>query len=235
MSEKKLEKKVNPHAGHRERMRERFYKNGLEGFSDHEILEFLLFHVYTQKNTNDLGHLLMQRFGTLSAVFDAEFEELMQIDGIGERAAMLIKLMPEIARKYYGNEQTSISMKKPEARCSYFLKELCTRTDEVLLIGCLTDNLWLNSVHTLASGSPDQVSIDPQKLMRIALASGCSAFVLAHNHPKGIASASYEDIRATQSVRRLLENVRMRLVDHIIVADGKSISMLEHGCSFSEA
>lgn len=71
--------------------------------------------------------------------------------------------------------------------------------------------------------------------MRIALASGCTTFVLAHNHPKGIAVASYEDIRVTESIRRLLENVRMHLVDHIIVADGKSISMLECGCTFSGA
>ncbi|MBR6617539.1 MAG: DNA repair protein RadC [Oscillospiraceae bacterium] len=229
------EKKMNPHAGHRERMRERFHKNGLEGFSDHEILEFLLFYVYAQKNTNDLGHLLLQRFGTLSAVFDAEYEELIQVNGIGERAAMLIKLMPEIARKYYGNDRISVSLKKSEARCSYFLKELGTRSEEVILLGCLTDHWRLHSLYTLATGSPDQVQIDPQKLMRLALASGCTTFVLAHNHPKGIAVASYEDIRVTESIRRLLENVRMHLVDHIIVADGKSISMLECGCTFSGA
>lgn len=233
MPEKNQKKKVNPHAGHRERMRERFYKNGLDGFSDHEILEILLFYVYAQKNTNDLGHLLLQRFGTLNAVFDAEYEELLQVEGIGERAAMLIKLMPEIARKYYGNDRVNISMKKAESRCSYFLKELSARSEEVVMLACLTDNWWLHSLHTVASGSPDQVQIDPQKLMRIALASGCTTFVLAHNHPKGIAIASYEDIMVTDSIRRLLENVRLRLVDHIIVADGRSISMLETGCSFS--
>lgn len=225
-------KAPNPHAGHRERMRERFYKNGMEGFSDHEILEFLLFYVYAQKNTNDLGHALMDRFGTLNAVFDADIAELLQVDGIGDRAAMLIKLIPEIARKYYGNDRGSVSMLKADARCSYFLKELSARSEEVVLLGCLNDSWWLQSVHTLASGSPDQVQIDPQKLMRIALASGCTMFVLAHNHPKGLAVASYEDIRATESIRKLLDGVRLHLVDHVIVADGKSISMLDTGCCF---
>ncbi len=234
MSDKSPKKEQNAHSGHRERVRERFYKNGLEGFSDHEILEFLLFYVYAQKNTNDIGHDLLQRFGSLNAVFDAEYEELVQVKGVGERAAMLLKLIPEVSRKYHGNERTKILMRKAEARCRYFQKELDDRHEEHVILGCLNDQWWLQSIHTIALGIPDQVQINPQKLLRTALASGCSNFVLAHNHPKGAALASYEDIRVTENIRRLFESVQLHLVDHIIVADGKSISMLETGCCFCD-
>ncbi len=234
MSAKNKETDVNPHSGHRERVRERFYRNGLDGFSDHEILEFLLFYVYAQKNTNDIGHDLLRRFGSLNGVFDAEYEELLQVKGVGERAAMLLKLIPEISHKYHGNERLKVQMRKAEVRCRYFQKELDGRSDEHVILGCLNDQWWLQSIHTIASGIPDQVQINPQKLLRAALASGCSNFVLAHNHPKGMAVASYEDIRVTENIRRLFESVQFRLVDHIIVGDGKSISMLETGCCFCD-
>ncbi len=229
------EKKTNPHAGHRERMRERFYKNGLEGFSDHEILEFLLFYVYAQKNTNEIGHALIQQFGSLTGVLDAEYEELVRVKGVGDRAAMLIKLLPEMFRRYnHGNDTFRCLMLRAEARCNFYRNYLCDRKQEVVCLGCLNDQMWQRNVFEIASGTPDHVHIEPQKLMRIALASGCSNFVLAHNHPVGKAAASYEDIVTTDTIAHIFKSVQLNLVDHIIVAGNKSISMKQTGAYFNE-
>ena len=83
------------HAGHRQRMKERFLAGGLEGFSDHEVLELILFYAIPRRDVNELSHKLVERFGSFRAVFDADFEDLLKVDGIGENAALLIKLMAE--------------------------------------------------------------------------------------------------------------------------------------------
>lgn len=88
------------HDGHRERMKSRFVEAGLDGFNDHNALEMLLFYAVPRKDTNELAHRLLKQFGSLASVFEAKHEELMRVDGIGENAATLIKLIPEISRRY---------------------------------------------------------------------------------------------------------------------------------------
>ena len=85
---------------HRERVRKRFLREGLEHFEQHNQLELLLFYAIPQRDTNGIAHDLIQRFGSISRVMDASVEELMTVDGIGERAAVLLKLVPALARSY---------------------------------------------------------------------------------------------------------------------------------------
>ena len=87
------------HAGHRQRMRERFRTQGLDGFAPHEVLELMLFYAIPQKNVNPLAHRLLERFGTLHGVLQASVEQLMQVDGIGETAATLLSLFAHSARQ----------------------------------------------------------------------------------------------------------------------------------------
>ena len=87
------------HDGHRERMRRRFLENDLDGFADHEALELLLYYVIPRGDVNPIAHALMDRFGSLSGVFSAPAELLVQVEGVGERTAMLLRLVPQIARK----------------------------------------------------------------------------------------------------------------------------------------
>ena len=87
------------HAGHRQRMRERFRAGGLEGFADHEVLELMLFYAIPQRNVNPLAHRLLDRFGTLHAVLEAPVEELMKVEGVGQYAALLLSLFSHAARR----------------------------------------------------------------------------------------------------------------------------------------
>ena len=94
------QEKKNVHEGHRDRLRQRFLQEGLENFQDHNVLELLLFYSIPRKDTNEEAHNLINRFGSLSGVFDASFEELCEVKGIGENSAALIKIMPELFKKY---------------------------------------------------------------------------------------------------------------------------------------
>lgn len=84
------------HAGHRHRMRQRFLASGLEGFQEHEILELLLFYAVPRRDVNTMAHMLIQRFGNLSAVLDAPEEELCAIPGVGPRVANFLRLIPQL-------------------------------------------------------------------------------------------------------------------------------------------
>ena len=88
------------HDGHRQRMKSRFLEAGLDGFNDHNALEMLLFYALPRKDTNELAHKLLNHFGSLAAVLEADQKALSERDGIGENAAVLLKLIPAISRRY---------------------------------------------------------------------------------------------------------------------------------------
>ena len=88
------------HDGHRKRVIDTFLQNGMDGMHPHEILEMLLFYAIPRKDTNETAHLLLDTFGSLSAVFDAPYEELLKVNGIGQNTAALLKMIPQLARAY---------------------------------------------------------------------------------------------------------------------------------------
>ena len=94
------------HDGHRQRLKNKFLENGFLGFEPHNILELLLFYSIPRRDTNEIAHKLLNHFGSLKAVFNASFDELIQVDGIKENSATLIKMVPMIAREYVSNDLT---------------------------------------------------------------------------------------------------------------------------------
>ena len=96
----------NPHKDHRSRLRCRFLSEGLSSIPDHNILELLLFFAIPRKDTNEIAHSLIDKFGSLSGVFDADYNLLINTEGIGENAATLIKLIPSLARAYLMDKET---------------------------------------------------------------------------------------------------------------------------------
>ena len=94
------EKKPNLHEGHRKRVKERFIKFGVDSFTDVQLLETLLFYAVPKKDTNDTAHLLLDTFGgTFAKVLNADYKELVKVNGIGENAASLIKFVQMVSKK----------------------------------------------------------------------------------------------------------------------------------------
>ncbi|MCQ2463366.1 MAG: DNA repair protein RadC, partial [Clostridia bacterium] len=95
---------VQVHAGHRARQRQRFLESGdFRGFADHNVLEMLLFYSIPRRDTNELAHALINRFGSLQRVFEASYEDLLKVDGISENSACLIKMVLPLYRRYAEN------------------------------------------------------------------------------------------------------------------------------------
>lgn len=87
------------HDGHRDRMRRQLKTSGMDSLSDVQVLEVLLYYAAPRGDTNPTAHALLSRFGTLDSVFSAPESELKKVNGVGDAAAQLIRLVPQVARR----------------------------------------------------------------------------------------------------------------------------------------
>ena len=218
------------HDGHREKMRQRFMTGGLDAFADHEILELLLYYASPRRDTNPIAHALMERYGSLPAVLAAPMEDLKRTEGIGESAAVLLHLVPQVCRRarlaQVGEDQVLNSSERAGA---YLLECFDGESREVIYQLCLDRKGKLLACKRLGEGSVASADLDVRRLVENAILTGASAVILAHNHPSGVALPSDGDYTATMRVRAALNAIGIELADHIIVADGDFVSMADSG------
>lgn len=221
------------HTGHRTRLRQRFLQEGLDQFTDIQVLELLLFYCIPQKDTNPIAHALLEHFGSLSQVLDAPVEELQKVNGISEYSAAFLQLVTQVGR-YYLTDRTSRIRVLPtlESCAEYMVPFFFGRKVEMVFLLCLDGKCKVLCCRKIAEGNVNSTGISVRKVVEQALAANASAVVLAHNHPAGLAVPSQEDIQTTRRIAAALQAVEIRLVDHIVVADDDYVSMVQSGYSF---
>jgi DNA repair protein RadC len=218
------------HDGHREKMRQRFLTTGLEGFADHEALELLLYYALPRRDTNPIAHALMARYGSLAGVLSAPAEDLQTVPGIGESAAILLKLIPQLVRKARLAEAEQETVLSSTERAGAYLLELFSgQQKEVIYQLCLDRKGKLLVCRRLSEGGITTAQLDIRALVENAILSQASSVILSHNHPSGIALPSAEDYAATDSAKRALATIGVDLLDHIIVADHDFVSLADSG------
>ena len=218
------------HEGHRLRLKSRFIENGLDSFEDHNALELLLFYTQPRRDTNQIAHRLIDRFGTFDAVFDATIDELKQVEGIGENAAIFLKLIIAANRRYMISKNKGGQILNSTEKAGKFLvPRFYGERDEVVYMVCLDAKHKAINCKLLFRGSVDTASINVRKVVENALAYNSMSAILAHNHISGVALPSEEDKDTTLRVIEALRAVDVKLTDHIIVADGDFVSMADNG------
>ncbi len=220
-------KPENLHENHRARIRETFKRTGADGMSDHNLLELLLFYSIPRKDTNEIAHRLIAAFGSLSRVFDASYEELMEIDGIGESSALLISMIPSICRRYIESSNSpKVNLSEPEEAMNYIIRKYYgSNKVESFYMLCLDAVGNLLNCCKLGEGTPGSVIVDKRKVLETALRNKADKVIFAHNHPNGIAAPSKDDISMTSELSSVLFSVGIRLADHIIVAGNEAVSL----------
>lgn len=220
----------NPHKGHRARLKTEFLARGLAGVPDHRALELLLCYAIPQGDVNPLAHRLLDTFGSLSGVFNATPEQLMQVKGMGAHAACLIKLIPEIGGRYQADRSRLGDILDTTDRLGEYLSpEFFGQRNEVTVILCLDAKCKALHCRQLAEGSADSTSLSLRKMMEIAFACNASQVVLAHNHTSNIAMPSREDILATKLAYDAFQQVDILLRDHLIFSHDDFISLRDSG------
>ena len=217
------------HDGHREKVRARFLTAGLDAFADHEALELLLYYAIPRRDTNPIAHSLMERYGSLSAVLEAPVEDLRKVEGVGESAAILLRLVPQLSRRARLADVQETVLNSTERAGTSLLELFSGLSREVLYQLCLDRKGKLLACKRLSEGSANNTDLNIRLLMENAILTSASAVILSHNHPSGIALPSRDDINTTEQARTALETIGVKLADHIIVADGDFVSMADSG------
>ena len=218
------------HDGHRERMRKQLKTSGMDSLSDVQVLEVLLYYAAPRGDTKHAAHALLNRFGTLDGVFSAPEAELKKVDGVGDAAAQLIALVPQVARRCLMSRSAQIQVLDTTSKCGqYLLPYFHGEHEEVVYLLCLDAKCKALDCVLIHRGGVNVASIAARKVVKTALDANATSVVLAHNHPSGLALPSPEDRQTTLVLKRALEAVGVVLADHIIVADGDFVSMRDDG------
>ena len=223
------------HDGHRQRLKDRFLQQGLDGFTDIQVLELLLFYAIPRRDTNPIAHELLKKFGSVRQVLEAPLDRLMEVDYITENVAVLLKLMPAMLRFYQvdkvKNEMPLVTIQA----CGDYLKHFFIgRKNETVFLLCLDAKCKVLACREVGEGSVNSANVPIRRVVEIALAEGASTVVLAHNHPSGIAIPSGEDVATTRRLAAALSTVDVILADHIVVADDDYVSMVQSGYRFDD-
>ena len=221
------------HKGHRERLKQRFLEEGLDNFTDIQVLELLLFYAIPRSDTNPIAHALLDRFGSLSQVLEADAEELKKVPGIKDHAATLLALVIDLCRYYQVNcaQQTEVLTTLDDCG-KYLVPRFFGRTRETVFLLCLDAKCKVLSCREVAEGSINSANVPIRRIVEMALAANATTVILAHNHPSGIALPSDEDIATTRRLAAALATVEIILADHIIVADDDYVSLADSGRPF---
>ena len=215
------------HRGHRARMKKRFIQDNGESMASHELLEMLLFACIPRKNTNEIAHALLQRFGSLHRVLNASIEEMKQVSGIGESSALHLKIVSAVLRRQAQEEyQAPKAFHNVQAVVDYIKTLFIQLRVERLYLLCFDDAKHLLSCDVIAEGLTNAVAVNIPRMIEIALKYHAAWVVMAHNHPNGQALPSMDDISATKRAMDAFDSISVQLAEHFIVCGDKVVPIL---------
>ena len=193
------------HDGHRDRLRQSYLEHGLMSMNDINALELLLFYAIPRRDTNETAHRLLDRFGSLDGVFSASAEELQEVEGIGENAAALLTLIPEIMKKSRVSKAREIrQIRSSDDAGAYLLPYFLNERDEVIYLLCLDTKRCVICCAEMGRGVVNSVDTGIRRIVEKALKVRACSAILAHNHPDGIALPSREDEVFTRALDNAL-------------------------------
>ncbi len=228
-SKNKTSKASTLHKGHRERVRNKFMQYGLDSFTKYEVLELLLFYSIPLKDTNEIAHRLLDKFGSVKAVINADTDDLMEVDGINEVSASLISFHRELYKyihtKEFEYETLATSAKAGKFCCEYFKSHI----NETFIVICLDLNSVVKNIEVISEGCENETAMYPRKTIKKILQNKCSKVIIAHNHPGEHPEPSTEDVVITGQLNGFLESVGIFLMDHIICSGNQYVSLSDRG------
>lgn len=205
------------HEGHRQRMRERVDRSGITGLQPHEVLEYMLYSFIPRRDTNEIAHRLLDEFGSVSGVLNANPRHLKQVKGMTENAALFFATLPEIFNKFLA--EVTVGANKVQGRAEiqkYLAALLYNRTAETVYAVAIDVHDRMISCDIISKGGRSEVRLDSKMVVNFAQKHNAYGILLAHNHPSGSACPSTADIALTCELQITLASMGYVLLDHLI-------------------
>ncbi|MCI8649307.1 MAG: hypothetical protein HFG20_04240 [Anaerotruncus sp.] len=198
----------------------------------HEKLEMLLQYAIPQGDVNPLAHRLIDQFGSVAGAMDAPYEQLIQVKGMKEYSATYLKMLLSLVGLYLQESKAvpAIPSMDPTSIQEYLFPYFIDKEQEHAFLLCMDNEGKILYGDFISKGSANEVFCSPREIAKLALRFEATIVFLAHNHPKGLANPSKEDIALTEQIIRALEPLGICLQDHFIFTKRDSISM--RSCTF---
>ncbi|HCT64383.1 MAG TPA: hypothetical protein DIC60_03785 [Lachnospiraceae bacterium] len=218
------------HTGHRQRMRDRLKKSSAQGLETHELLEMLLYYTNPRKNTNELAHKLINEYGSLEMLFDAEIADLERRSEVSESTAVFFALVSEFIRRYNGEKWKPRKVIDSSDIAGEYCKFLLSyEKRECFYVICLDSQCKLISSALISIGTVNETHVYTRNVVESALKFNARSIILAHNHPGGSLVPTTSDVETTINIIKVLNMIDILVADHIIVAGNGYISMSDKG------
>ncbi len=218
-------------AGHRQRLREKFLDQGIDSFTDSDVLELILALGTPRKDCKDPARALLEQHGTLAHVLELSQSELAKVHGIGDKNTFAIHFVHAVARRYLQQrlkDKQYISSSRDIS--DYLVHAMRDLKKEVFWVMFLDASHGIIDSEFLAQGTINSNTIYPREIIKKALEYNAAAVVFAHNHPSGKLEPSAEDRHLTQNLYAALSYVTVSVLDHFIVGGSqKPYSFADHG------
>ncbi len=220
-------KKENIHQGHRNRMRQEVLKqNDFDALHDHRLLELLLFGAIPRKDTNPIAHELLKTFGSVAGVLDADVKDLAKVNGMTQNAAILIKTIMPLARRYQNSKfKKGYSFENIDEMGNYLIQKHLGLKNETFIVTCLDVAGKLIVSEVVNNGAADAVEVSLREIVGCIFKHNSPCVIISHNHNGENALPSNEDIKMTIELSQALSQLQIRLLDHIIIAGNDYVSL----------
>ncbi len=227
----KPKESIDSHKDHRKRLRQRFEKDGLAGFSDYEVIELLLTLSKEQVDCKPAGKQAIKQFHSVRGVLDAPTRNLEQIHGIGRKSVFVIKLVRALAEYYYGERmhQDGSALGNSQAVVDYLKVTMGALDREAFRVVYLNAQHVPKTVEILFEGTLTSSVVYPREVFRKALDHNAASVILAHNHPSGSIEPSEHDRQITRDMILAAEFLGVGILDHIIIGANSHFSFADHG------
>ena len=221
---------ANQNEGHRQRLRHKFLKSGLDGFHDYEIIELLLTLGTPRKDCKSVAREALKKFGTLKSVLEADPSKLKEIKGIGDNNVFGLKITQAVSRRFLADRiMDQDFMRSSEEVMEYLKHNLRDKTREIFMVIYLNGRNQILQMEELFEGTLTTSAVYPREVVKRALDHAAAALVFVHNHPSGNPKPSQDDITITKKLKEAVEAIDVLVHDHLIIAGNDVYSFAEHG------
>lgn len=218
------------HDGHRDRMRLRVLQEGAEGLATHELLEMLLYGTIPRGDTNEIAHHLLDGFGGISNLLEADPYEIAKTSGVGIKSGIFLSLLHELVMRYEREKTEQKPALVSIPRCvEYCSALLAYRPTERFYAVCLDSRRKVLHTSKISEGTVGDAHVSPRIVVETVLRYKATSVLLCHNHPGGSARPSNEDVVLTNSLRGTLHPLGVEIMDHIIIGENQYFSFFENG------
>ena len=223
--------------GHRERIKEKFLKNGIDGFAEYEILELLLTYCIPRKDTKPIAKELLNKFKSLDNIFKADFDKLSAIDGLGKNSIAFLKLIGDLPSIIYKDELKNkklvnkeiLKISNKDILLNYLRNKIGYEEKEKFYVIYLSSSNEVIEFEENSVGTLDRSSVYPREIYKKIINLNAKSIILAHNHPSDNITPSKSDIELTNEIAKGLKNFGALLIEHIIITKNSYFSFLEEG------